>query len=50
MFRVVSSPIIRSTYTCIYSIWHLSNRNCYMMLPWMSWNSLQFQLLHDSDR
>ena len=23
MFRVVSSPIIRSTYDCIYSIWYL---------------------------
>ena len=23
MFRVVSSPIIRSTYNCIYSIWYL---------------------------
>ena len=26
MFRVVSPPIIRSTHTCIYSIWCLSNR------------------------
>ena len=25
MFLVVSSPIIRSTYNCIYSIWHLLN-------------------------
>ena len=23
MFRVVFSPIIRSTYNCIYSIWYL---------------------------
>jgi hypothetical protein len=26
MFRVVPPPIIRSTYNCIYSIWHLSDR------------------------
>ena len=29
MFRMVYPPIIRSTYNCIYSIWYLSNRNCY---------------------
>ena len=32
MFRVVSAPIIRSTYNCIYSIWYLSNRYCYLPL------------------
>ena len=26
MFQVVSPPIIRSTYNCIYSIWYLSHR------------------------
>ena len=31
-FRVVSPPIIRSTHNCIYSIWYLSNRYCYMPL------------------
>jgi len=25
MFRMVTSPIIRSTYNCNYSIWHWSN-------------------------
>ena len=30
MFRVVSPPIIRSTYNCIYSVWYLSNRYCYL--------------------
>jgi hypothetical protein len=25
MFRVISPPIIRSTYNCIYSIWYLLN-------------------------
>jgi len=25
MFRVVTPPIIRSTYNCNYSIWHWSN-------------------------
>ena len=24
---------------CIYSIWHLSNRNCYLPLSWRSWKS-----------
>ena len=33
MFRVVSPPIIRSTHNCIYSIWYLSNRYCYLPLP-----------------
>ena len=30
MFRVVPPPIIRSAYNCIYSIWHLSHRYCYL--------------------
>ena len=38
MFRVVSPPIIRSTHNCIYSIWYLSNRSCYLPLLWKSWN------------
>ena len=32
MFRVVPLPIIRSTYNCIYSIWYLSDRYCYLPL------------------
>ena len=32
MFRVVSPPIIRSTHNCIYSIWYLSDRYCYLPL------------------
>jgi len=32
MFRVVPSPIIRSTYNCIYSILYLSHRYCYLPL------------------
>ena len=32
MFRVVSPPIIRSTHTCIYSIWYLSMCYCYLPL------------------
>jgi len=32
MFRVVPTPIIRSTYNCIYSIWYLSHRYCYLPL------------------
>ena len=38
MCRVVSPPIIRSTHNCIYSIWYLSNRYCYLPLLWKSWN------------
>jgi hypothetical protein len=39
MFWVVIPPIIRSTYNCNYSIWHWSNRLCYLPLWWRSWNS-----------
>ena len=42
MFRVVSPPIIRSAYNCIYNIWYLSNRNCYLLTA--------FQPFHDSGR
>ena len=30
MFHVESAPIVRSTYNCIYRIWYLSNRYCYL--------------------
>jgi hypothetical protein len=39
MFQVVPPPIIRSTYNCIYSIWYLSHRYCYLPLSRKSWNS-----------
>jgi hypothetical protein len=32
MFRVVPSPIIRSAYNYIYSIWYLSHRYCHLRL------------------
>jgi len=32
MFGVVTPLIIRSTYNCNYSIWHWSNRLCYLPL------------------
>jgi hypothetical protein len=32
MFRVLFLPIIRSAYNCIYSIWCLSDRYCYLPL------------------
>ena len=32
MFRVVPSPIINSANNCIYSIWYLSHRYCYLPL------------------
>jgi len=38
MFRVVPSPIMRSANNCIYSIWYLSHRYCYLPLSWKSWN------------
>jgi len=38
MFRVVFPRIIRSAYNCIYSIWYLSHRYCYLPLSWKSWN------------
>jgi hypothetical protein len=37
MFRVVPPLIIRSVYNCIYSIWYLSHRYCYLLLSWRSW-------------
>ena len=39
VFPVVSPPIVRSTYKCIYSIWYLSNCCCYLSLSWKSWKS-----------
>jgi hypothetical protein len=41
MFRVVLPPIIRRTYDCIYSIWYLSHRYCYLPLSWKSWNRFE---------
>ena len=37
MIRVVPSPIIRSANNCIYSIWYLSRRYCYLPLSWECW-------------
>ena len=50
IFRLVSPPIIRSTYKCIYSICYLSNRYCYLSLSWKRWRIGEFQLFHNSDR
>ena len=38
MLRVVQSPIFRSANNCIYSIWYLSHRYCYLPIFWKSWN------------
>jgi len=38
MFRVVPSPIISSANNCIYSMWYLSHRYCYLPLSWKIWN------------
>jgi hypothetical protein len=41
MFRVVLPPIIRSAYNCIYIIWYLSHRYCYLPQLWKSWNRFE---------
>ena len=41
IFRVVLTPIIRSAYKCIYSIWYLSHRFCYLPLSRKSWNRFE---------
>jgi hypothetical protein len=41
MFRFVLPPIIRSAYNCIYSIWYLSHRYCYLPLSWKRWNRFE---------
>jgi hypothetical protein len=46
MFQVVPSPIIRSAYDCIYSIWYLSHRYCYLPLSWKSWNRFECTVRH----
>ena len=38
MFRVVPPSNIRSANNCIYNIWYLSHRYCYLPLSWKSWN------------
>jgi hypothetical protein len=38
MFRVLLPPIIKSANNCIYSIWYLSHRYCYLPLSWKRWN------------
>jgi len=45
MFRVVPPPIIRSANSCIYSIWYLSHRYCYLLLSWNSWNWFECAVL-----
>jgi len=46
IFRVVTPPIIRSTCNCNHSIWHWSNRLCYLPL-YSGEIGTKFQLLHD---
>ena len=38
MFRADPPPIIRSTQSCIYIIWYVSKRYCYLPLSWKRWN------------
>jgi hypothetical protein len=34
-------PPTAHSYTCIYSIWYLSHRYCYLPLSWKSWNRFE---------
>ena len=38
---MVLPHIIRSEDNCIYSIWYLSHRYCYLPLSWKSWNRFE---------
>ena len=38
-------PIIRSAHKCIYSIWYLSHRYCYLLLSWKNWNWFECAVL-----
>jgi hypothetical protein len=50
MFRVVTQPIIRNTYNCNYSIWHWSNRLCYLPLLWSSSPASRYRKLAETVR
>jgi len=56
MFRMVSPPIIRSSYHCIYSTWHYWDRYCYLSWSWIDgrrdrdYMKTQFPSSHDHDR
>ena len=41
MFRVVSPPVISSSYHCIHSIWHYWDRYCYLSWSWLDGNCSQ---------
>ena len=45
MFRADPPPIIRSTQSCIYIIWYVSKRYCYLPLSWKRWNCVLCILL-----
>ena len=49
MFRVVPQPIITSANNCIYSIWYVSHRYCYLPLSWKSWNWSECVLAQSDD-
>ena len=38
MFRVVSPPIISSSYHWIFSVWHYWDHYCYLWWTWLDWN------------
>jgi hypothetical protein len=46
VFRMVPPHTISSAYNCIYSIWYLSDRYCYLPLSWKSWNSWNILTMH----
>ena len=41
MFRVVPPPFFRSANNCIYNIWYLSHRYCYLPPSWKNWNGFE---------
>jgi len=44
--RVVSPPIIRSSYHCIYSNWHYWDCYCYLSWTWLDGNSFPSSHVH----
>jgi len=46
MFRLVSPPIIRSSYHCIYSNWHYWDCYCYLSWTWLDGNYFPSSHVH----
>jgi len=46
MFRVIPTPIIRRANNCIYSIWYLSDRYCYLRLIYIQQDATLHSLFY----